>query len=99
VNCKDDGESPKRKCADDPIPKCPLLERLGERVRQDGKDNGVVGTEDPFKENEGKDDQDVVIVDGLPLSRMLEKPLCYELPRPSVAVSKPELNPLGPPSL
>jgi hypothetical protein len=99
MNRKDNGESPKRKCADDPIPKCPLLQCLGEGVCQDGEDNGVVSTEDPFKEDERKDYEDVVIVDGRTPIKRLEDASSRELPKPSVAGSRPELNPLCPPSL
>ena len=99
MNCKDNGESPKRKCADDPIPKRLLLERLGEWVCQDGKDNGVVGTEDPFEENERENDEDVVIVDGRTPIKRLEDASSRELPKPLVPGSRPELNPLCPPSL
>lgn len=99
MNCKDDGESPKRKGADDPIPKCPLLQCLGEGVCQDGEDNGVVGTKDPFEENERENDEDVVIVDGRTPNKRLKDASRRESPKPSVAGSRSELNPLCPPSL
>ena len=99
MNCKDNGESPKRKCADDPIPKRLLLERLGEWVCQDGKDNGVVGTKDPLKEDKRKDYEDVVIVDGRTPNKRLKDASRRESPKPSVAGSRSELNPLCPPSL